>query len=90
MKYDPKVVTDCVRETFSTPSGQVTLSWLRDLYVNYRSQALVQSPNPNLGTQLGYRLGQQDVIIMIDQILDGGLSSLDEQESSSMEEESYE
>lgn len=87
MKYDPKLLTDCVRETFSTPSGRVTLSWLRELYVNYRSQALVQSPNPNLGTQLGYRLGQQDVIIMIEQVLDNGLSSLDTQESQSEEED---
>lgn len=90
MRYDPKVLTDCVRETFSTPSGQVTLSWLRDLYINYRSQALVQSANPNLGTQLGYRLGQQDVVIMIEQVLDNGLSSLDEQESPSTQEGSYE
>lgn len=85
-KYSPQLLTDCVRQTFSTPEGQVVLEWLRDLYINYRSTSLVQSSSPNLQIQLGYRLGQQDVPIMIQQVIDGALVNSDKQESSSEDE----
>jgi len=89
MKYTNELITDCVRETFSTPSGQVVLEWLRDLYVNYRSQALVQSQSVNLQTQMGYRLGSQDVVLYIQDVLENGLPPSGNQEST-VEDELYE
>ena len=82
MKYTNELITDCVREVCNTPAGQVMVEWLRDLYVNYRSQALVQSQSVNLSTQMGYRLGSQDVVLMIEQVRDYGLSPEGKQESS--------
>lgn len=80
-EYSHEVIEDCVRQTFSTPQGTVTLAWLRDLYVNYRSQAIVQSSSPNLSTQLGYRLGSQDVVLMIEQVIKYGFSQEGKQET---------
>jgi hypothetical protein len=88
-KYDAQLITDCVRDTFNTPAGQVTLDWLRTLYVNVRHQHIVQSNSPNLAAVLSYGTAQKDVVVYLEQVMDGALLQQPTQQPT-QEDEEYE
>lgn len=83
--YSPELIAECVRDTFSTAQGQVTLEWLTDLYVKHKSLHLVQSGSPNLEGILCYQAGKKDVVLEIIDVLERGFE--DDQEPNPNQEE---